>query len=42
MKSVWWEKLAITLQSWHKMFINDNDVSADCEGSAELGEHSDV
>ncbi len=24
------------------MFINDNDVGTDCEGSAELGEHTDV
>lgn len=42
MKSRVVEKLAITLQSWHKMFINDNDVGTDCEGSAELGEHTDV
>lgn len=24
------------------MFINDNDVGTECEGSAELGEHTDV
>lgn len=42
MKSRVVEKLAITLQSWHKMLINDNGVGTDCEGSAELGEHTDV
>jgi len=42
MKSSVVGELAITLQSRHKMFINDKDVGTDCFESAVLGEHADV
>lgn len=37
------EELAITPQSGYEMFINDNDVGADCGGGSEaLGEPADA